>query len=284
MLCSAFWRYGRTERDKVLDYLDTLENRSIYVIREAYQRFKRIAMLWSIGKDSTSLLWLCRKAFFGTIPFPVIHVDTGYKFPEIYEFRDRIAKEWGLDLLVTRNEEAIAAGMGPGKGSKLDCCNALKTEALKKVIADKRLQGVLLGIRRDEHGIRAKERYFSPRNEQFEWNYRDQPPEFWDQYRSQSADDEHIRIHPILHMTELDIWSYIRRENLPVIELYFAKNGRRYRSIGCKTCCSPVESHAATVDDIVEEIRTSVTPERAGRAQDKEDAYTMQKLRALGYM
>ncbi len=267
-----------------MEYLDILENRSIYVIREAYQRFKRIAMLWSIGKDSTSLLWLCRKAFFGTVPFPVIHVDTSYKFPEIYEFRDRIAREWGLNLIVVRNEDAIAGGMGPGKGSKLDCCNTLKTQPLKDVIAREKLQAVLLGIRRDEHGIRAKERYFSPRNEQFEWNYKDQPPEFWDQYRSQSSDEEHIRIHPILHMTELDIWSYIKREKLPVIDLYFAKNGKRFRSIGCKPCCSAVESNATTVDEIVEEIRTSATPERAGRAQDKEDAYTMQKLRALGYM
>lgn len=267
-----------------MEYLDMLESRSIYVIREAYRRFARIAMLWSIGKDSTSLLWLCRKAFFGAVPFPVVHVDTGYKFPEIYRFRDEKAKEWGLNLIIAKNEDALASGMGPGKGSKLDCCTAMKTEALKRIISKEKFQAVLLGIRRDEHGIRAKERYFSPRNEQFQWNYKDQPPEFWDQYRSQTGREEHIRIHPLLHMTELDIWHYIQREHLPVIELYFAKGGRRYRSIGCKPCCSTVPSNAATVADIVEEIRTSTTPERAGRAQDKEDAYTMQKLRSLGYM
>jgi sulfate adenylyltransferase subunit 2 len=267
-----------------MNHLSVLENKSIFIIREAYYRFKNIAMLWSVGKDSTTLLWLCRKAFFGHIPFPIIHIDTGYKFPEMYEFRDARAREWGLNLIVGRNEEKLKEGMGPTKGSKLECCSELKTNALKQVIKRYKLKAILLGIRRDEHGIRAKERYFSPRDAQFKWDYENQPAELWDQYKSTVYEEEHFRIHPLLHFTELDVWSYVQRENLAVVELYFSKEGKRFRSIGCEPCCSPIESQAQTIDEIVEELKSTKTAERAGRAQDKEDAYTMQKLRALGYM
>ncbi|MDD5433938.1 MAG: sulfate adenylyltransferase subunit 2 [Nitrospira sp.] len=267
-----------------MDHLSSLENKSIFIIREAYSKFKNIALLWSIGKDSTTLLWLCRKAFYGKLPFPVIHIDTGYKFPEMYKFRDEYAKKWGLDLIVGRNDEKIKNGMGPDKGAKLECCNELKTNALKEVIAKNNLTAILLGIRRDEHGIRAKERYFSPRDSKFKWNYENQPAELWDQYKSTVEEDNHVRVHPLLHMTELDIWLYTRRENIPVSDLYFSKEGKRYRSIGCAPCCSPIESTASNVDEVIDEIENSDTSERAGRAQDKEDVYTMQKLRALGYM
>ncbi len=267
-----------------MDRLTEQESRSIYIIREAYSRFPKIAMLWSIGKDSTTMVWMARKAFYGTIPFPLIHIDTGYKFPEMYAFRDKYAREWDLNLIVSRNEKEIAGGMGPNIGTKLSCCTALKTDALKIALAEYDLDAVILGIRRDEHGIRAKERYFSPRDEDFQWNYKDQPPELWDQYKSSSDDGAHLRIHPLLHMTELEIWEYVQRENIPINELYFAKDGKRYRSLGCVPCCSPVESTASNIDDIVDELRTTNVAERSGRAQDKEDAYTMQKLRALGYM
>ena len=267
-----------------MDHLSELENRSVYIIREAYNQFDRLAALWSVGKDSTTLLQLCRKAFFGEIPFPVMHIDTSYKFPEMYAFRDWCVEEWGLNLIVARNEEALAAGMGPGVGSKLDCCNKLKTEALKQCIAKLGFDALLLGIRRDEHGIRAKERVFSPRDQQFRWNYEDQPPELWDQYTSQADEEFHLRVHPLLDWREIDVWRYVQREDLPLNPLYFAKDGKRYRSLGCKTCCSPVDSDAATVEEIIAEIETGHTAERAGRAQDKEDAYTMQKLRSLGYM
>lgn len=266
-----------------MDYLEELENKSIYIIREAYNRFKALAMLWSIGKDSTTLLWLTRKAFFGRIPFPVVHIDTGYKFKEIYEFRDKYQKEWGLDLIIGKNEKAITAGMNPDK-EKLACCTALKTEALKMTISKHILKALLLGIRRDEHGIRAKERYFSPRTRDFKWNYQDQPAELWDLYKSKLEKEQHFRIHPLLHWRELDIWRYVQKEKLPVVQLYFAKDGKRFRSIGCETCCAPVDSDADTIDKIVRELETTRVAERNGRAQDKENAYTMQKLRSLGYM
>jgi len=218
--------------------LKDLENRSIYILREACAEFKRPAVLWSTGKDSTATLWLCRKAFFDKIPFPVIHIDTTYKFKSMYAFRDNLAKEWGMNL----------------------------------------------AIRRDEHGIRAKERYFSPRNSEFKWDYKDQPLEMWDLYQSLTQDKTHTRVHPILHWRELDVWEYVRQEKLPVNPMYFAKNGKRYRSLGCEPCTLPIESNASTIDEIVKELRETKIAERSGRAQDKEKAFTMQKLRALGYM
>jgi sulfate adenylyltransferase subunit 2 len=265
-----------------MDRLDELINRSLYLIREAYARHRKLALLWSIGKDSTTLLWLCRKAFLGRVPFPVLHIDTSYKFPEIYAFRDWLTAEWGLDLRIARNEAALAAGMNNVR--KFECCNALKTEALKQAIERHGFEALLLGIRRDEHGIRAKERYFSPRDEDFRWNYADQPMELWDQYQSSPREGRHYRVHPLLHWTELDVWGTVRRERIPVVDLYLAKQGRRYRSIGCECCCEPVDSAAADVEAIVEELKTTRIAERSGRAQDKEEAQVMQKLRALGYM
>lgn len=271
-------------RTHMIDHLDQLESQSIYIIREAYKQFKDVALLWSIGKDSTTLVHLVRKAFYGNVPFPALHIDTSYKFKEIYVFRDKWAKEWNLNLIIAKNEVALAAGMNPSAEDKLACCGQLKTDALKQAIAKYKFKAILLGIRRDEHGIRAKERYFSPRNRQFEWNYKDQPPELWDQYKNMQAGEDHIRVHPLLHWTELDIWRYVQREQLPIVDLYFAKNGKRYRSIGCETCCSTVDSDADTVDKVVEELKTTRIAERSGRAQDKERAYMMQKLRSLGYM
>ncbi|MCX5701990.1 MAG: sulfate adenylyltransferase subunit 2 [Candidatus Omnitrophica bacterium] len=266
-----------------MTYLDELEEKSIYIIREAYSRFKNIALLWSIGKDSTTLLWLIRKAFFDQIPFPIIHIDTSFKFKEIYEFREQYAKEWNLKLLISKNEKALQEGMCPEKG-KFQCCNALKTEVLKNTINEYKFRALLLAIRRDEHGIRAKERYFSPRDIDFKWNYQNQPPELWDLYKSGIEDEQHFRVHPMLHWTELDIWKYIYKEKIPIVSLYFAKNHKRYRSIGCACCCAPVDSNANSIRKIVKELMVTKTAERSGRAQDKEDSYTMQKLRSLGYM
>ncbi len=266
-----------------MDYLSKLENKSIYIIREAYYQFRNVAMLWSIGKDSTTLLWLIRKAFFGKIPFPIVHLDTTYKFKEIYEFRDKYAKKWNLNLIIAKNEEALKRGIGPEKG-KFVCCTELKTNNLKKLIAKYKFKALYLAIRRDEHGIRAKERFFSPRDSQFVWDYKNQPPELWDQYKTKAKTEEHLRIHPLLEWREIDVWEYIKRENIPIVSLYFAKNGKRYRSIGCEPCCNPILSQADTLDKIIEELQTTSVSERSGRAQDKEADYMMQKLRSLGYM
>ncbi len=266
-----------------MDALSHLENQSIFIIREAYRQFRKVAMLWSIGKDSTTLLWLVRKAFYGRIPFSVLHIDTGYKFKEIYQFRGEYSKKWNFNLIVHKNEEAVSKGVSPETG-KLDCCTELKTNALKQAIDKYKFRALYLGIRRDEHGIRAKERIFSPRDEDFEWDYKNQPPELWDQYKTKAKDEEHLRVHPLLGWRELDIWLYIKRENIPIVSLYFAKDGKRYRSIGCETCCNPIVSTADTIDKIIEELKTSNVSERSGRAQDKESAYMMQKLRSLGYM
>jgi sulfate adenylyltransferase subunit 2 len=267
----------------VYNHLQDYVKRTISILREAKAQFNNPAVLWSTGKDSTATVWLCKKAFFGKIPFPVIHIDTSYKFPEIYDFRDRIAKEWDLDLIIAKNEKALNNGMSPKTG-RLDCCTQLKTEPLKNLLREQKFDALILAIRRDEHGIRAKERYYSPRDEEFKWDYTDQPAELWDLYVKPSEDFSHMRVHPILHWTELDVWQYVEQEKLPVNPLYFAKNGKRYRSLGCMPCTVPIPSEASTIDEIVQELKTSKIPERAGRAQDKEKAYMMQKLRSLGYM
>jgi len=266
-----------------MDHLSTLESQSIYILREAYNRFCRLAMLWSVGKDSTVMLWLARKAFLGHVPFPLVHVDTSYKIPEMIEYRDRIAREWGLDLVVGRNERALADGMGPERG-RLVCCGALKTRGLQQVMEQQGYTALILGIRRDEEGTRAKERFFSPRDSNFEWDFRDQPPELWDQFKTSFAEGTHVRVHPLLHWTELDVWRYIEREGIPLVSLYFARAGRRYRSLGCAPCTGTIDSDATTVAEIIDELGRTGQAERAGRAQDREDAYAMQKLRAKGYM
>ncbi|MGB8275902.1 MAG: sulfate adenylyltransferase subunit CysD [Alphaproteobacteria bacterium] len=266
-----------------MNHLDALESQSLFILREAFRTFDKLAMLWSIGKDSNAMLWLTRKAFFGHVPFPLVHIDTSYKIPEMIEFRDRYAKEWKLDLIVGQNKEALAAGMNPSLG-RVTCCTALKTEGLKATIEKHGFTGIIAGIRRDEEGTRSKERVFSPRGQNAEWDFRDQPPEFWDQFKTDFAPGTHVRIHPLLHWTELDIWRYIRRENIPVVNLYFAKNGKRYRSLGCAPCTAPIESNASTVDEIILELETTRVSERSGRAQDKEAEDAFERLRAEGYM
>jgi sulfate adenylyltransferase subunit 2 len=265
-----------------MSHLDRLESESIYIIREAYRKYNKLAMLWSVGKDSTTLVHLARRAFLGKVPIPVIYIDTGQHFQEMYDFRDECVREWGLNLIVSKNEEADEQGIGPQ--DKLKCCTVRKTEALKNTIAEHGFDALLLGIRRDEHGIRAKERIFSPRDQDFRWDYKNQPPELWDQYKGQREAGQHLRIHPLLSWTELDVWRYIKREGLPVNPLYFAKGGKRYRSLGCRPCTDPVKSNVTSVDDMIKEIKESGVDERSGRAQDKEEAHAMQTLRALGYM
>ncbi|MDR3155409.1 MAG: sulfate adenylyltransferase subunit 2 [Deltaproteobacteria bacterium] len=266
-----------------MNHLSSLEAQSVYILREAYSNLGKLGLLWSIGKDSTVLLWLAKKAFFGHSPFPFIHVDTSYKIPEMIVYRDKVAKELGLDLIVHRNEEALAAGMGPEAG-RLACCKALKTDALAEMTRTYGFEGLIVGVRRDEEGSRSKERVFSERNEDDSWDYANQPPELWGQFKTDFPKGRHIRVHPLLEWTEIDVWRYIEREGIPVIDLYFTKGGERYRSLGCAPCTGRVRSEASTVAEIVLELENTQVSERAGRAQDREDSYAMQKLRKDGYM
>ncbi|MDH3474311.1 MAG: sulfate adenylyltransferase subunit 2 [Rhodospirillales bacterium] len=261
--------------------LDELEAQSIYILREAYNRIEQIAMLWSLGKDSNALLWLARKAFFGHVPFPVMHVDTGKKFKEMYEFRERYAKEWGLNFLkedcppIEETDPELPPAMRAAER---------KTLGLTRAIEKHGFRGLILGIRRDEEARRAKERVFSPRNENNEWDVREQPPEFWDQYKTDFPPGTHIRVHPLLHWTEIDIWRYIQREEIPLVSLYFAREGKRYRSLGDEDITFPIDSEAATLEEIIHELETTNTSERAGRAMDHEREDGFERLRAQGYM
>lgn len=277
-----------------LDHLDRLEAQSIYIFREAYKKIDNIAMLWSFGKDSNVMIHLARKAFFGKIPFPLIHVDTELEFDEVYAFRDKYVKEWGVNFIgpiappIEETDETLpwAARVA-----------ARKTLGLKAVLSKHKFNGIITGIRRDEEGTRAKERYFSPRNIENQWDVKDQPPEFWDQFMTDFPPGTHVRIHPLLHWTELDVWLYIKRENIPIVPLYYAKKygkleGRdfggkmmRFRSLGEKGITWPLESSANTIDKIIEELKTTKTSERSGRPMGKdEDEAAFEKLRQAGYM
>jgi len=281
-----------------VNYLRDFEQKSIFVLREAKARFENPAVLWSTGKDSTATLHLIRKAFFNEVPFPVVHIDTGRKFKEIYEFRDELAKRWNLNLIVARNEEALREGVSPETRSRFECCSLLKTEALKRCIEEHGFDALIVSIRRDEHEMRNIERYFSPRDKRFRWHIVRpkrrgergdapfeslQPVELWGLFQTDFGPEcSHVRVHPILHWTEVDVWEYVKREGIPVNPLYFSKRGLRYRSLGCECCTQPIKSKAKSIDEIIEELRTTRERERAGRAQDKE--MLMRRLRALGYM
>ena len=293
-----------------MNHLDNLESTSIHILREAYSQLGNLCMLWSVGKDSTVMLWLARKAFFGHVPFPLVHIDTNYKISEMIEYRDRYALEWGLDMIYGQNETALAEKQTypDGNRSRIECCKLLKTDALTNTLSGewprRRMNhatgrydidanaepftGVIVGVRADEEGSRSKERYFSPRDRNNDWDIANQPPEFWNQYKTDYARGTHVRVHPLLDWTELDIWAYIEREDIPMVSLYFNKGeGRRYRSLGCAPCTGAVESDASTLSEIVEELRTgkfSNIAERSGRAQDKEDGGGLETLRRDGYM
>jgi sulfate adenylyltransferase subunit 2 len=293
-----------------MDHLQQLENKSVHIFREAYANFKNLGMLWSIGKDSTVLLWLARKAFFGHVPFPLVHIDTSYKIPEMIEYRDRLAMEWNLTMVVGQNRKALAEKrtFPDGNVDRITCCKLLKTHALKETLSGKMerrvlnletgqyevdksseaFTGVIVGARADEEGSRSKERYFSARSKENDWDVGDQPPEFWNQFKTDFAPGTHVRIHPLLDWTELNIWEYIKRENIPTVSLYYNQgDGTRYRSLGCYPCTSPIRSESRNVDEIIEELRTGKLAniaERSGREQDKEDGGGLESLRRDGYM
>jgi sulfate adenylyltransferase subunit 2 len=293
-----------------MNHLDRLEAQSVRVLREAYRDFKDLAMLWSIGKDSTVMLWLTRKAFFGHVPFPLVHIDTHFKIPEMIVYRDTLARQWRLNMIVGQNVDALRnqQTFPDGKLSRLQCCRLLKSEALKHTLSGdwprQRLDhargeyvvdanpepftGVIAGVRADEEGSRSKERTFSPRDKDSEWDVGDQPPELWNQFKTDFAPGTHVRIHPLLDWTELNIWEYIERESIPVVSLYFNQgDGKRYRSLGCYPCTQPIASEARTLAEIINELRTGKlrnVAERSGRDQDKEDGGGLETLRREGYM
>lgn len=262
-------------------YLDDLENKTVYILREAYNRVEPLAMLWSIGKDSNALLWMIRKAFYGRVPFPLVQLDTAMELPEVYEFRDQLVKDWNLPLKVEMcpPEEDMDQTLPPATRAA-----TRKTVGLANLLEREKYRGIIAGIRRDEQSMRAKERVFSPRTLDGAWDFKDQPAEFWDQYKTDIPDGCHVRIHPLLHWTEIDIWRYTKRENIPIVPLYYARNGKRYRSLGEKNITFPIDSNAATIDDIIHELETTNTSERAGRSMDHEAEDSFERLRASGYM
>ena len=303
-----------------MNKLDKLEADSVFILREAYRHFSQLCMLWSMGKDSTVLLWLARKAFFGHVPFPLVHIDTGFEIPVALVYRDRLARELKLMMIVGRHDAALAARTtyvdshadhAEGDARRLtrkQCCSLLRTAALKQTLdgsgARFRLDlasgelrddpdrtpwsGVIVGARADEEGSRSKERYFSPRDKANKWDVGDQPPEFWNQFKTDFAPGTHVRIHPLLDWTELDIWEYIQRESIPLIDLYFDRGqGTRFRSLGCWPCQEPIASRAADIDAIIAELssgRLKDIAERSGRMQDHEGRGGLEDLRRDGYM
>jgi len=267
-----------------MDHLTRLEQTSIHIFREAYRNFRNVCMPWSMGKDSNVLIWLARKAFAGKVPFPLLHIDTTYEFPEMYEFRERAKAEHGIELIVRVNEDAIRRGVGYATHDPVTVTHELKTLALRAALDEFKWDALITGIRRDEDPTRAKERHFSPRSAEGSWDYKDQPPEFWGQFATTPPPGGHVRVQPLLEWTELDIWEYIRRERIPIPGLYFARDGKRFRSLGCHPITHPVPSKADTLDAIIAELRETADFCRAGRAQDHHERNAMQKLRAKGFM
>lgn len=264
-----------------MDDLARLENGSVAILRDAMRLFSPACVLWSMGKDSTALLWLMRRAFLGTVPMPVVQLDTGMELPEVYALRDRIAGEWQLDLHVEPcpPQEACDPALPPQSRAA-----SRKTGGLRALLAREGYRAVFVGIRRDEQATRAKERIVSPRSADGGWSVREQPPEFWGYTATDVPHGAHVRVHPLLAWTELDTWRYTRAESIPYVDLYLARDGYRYRSLGEKNITVPIASTAATLDAIIAELATTREPERAGRTMDTESEASFERLRAGGYM
>ena len=295
-----------------LTTLDLLEAEAIHIIREVAAEFERPVMLYSIGKDSSVMLRLAQKAFApGRIPFPLLHVDTGLKFPEMYDFRDRVCREAGVNLHVYRFEEAIERGDNPWDLGTVRCCAALKTEALLNALQEGEYDAAMGGSRREEERSRAKERVYSFRDAFGQWDPKNQRPELWNLYNGRIAPGEHIRIFPLSNWTELDTWLYIHREQIPVVPLYFAterkvivRNGQlipvydntrlqpdeqpetvicRYRTLGCHPCTTAVPSTARTLEEIIQEITVTRHSERITRLIDYDQDSSMEQKKREGY-
>lgn len=295
-----------------LSHLELLEAESIHMLREVVAESGRCAMLYSIGKDSSVLLRLAQKAFYpGRIPFPLLHIDTGFKFTEMIEFRDRTARELGLELLAYINEDAKRAGTNPFQWGPSRCCALLKTRALLDALATYRIETAIGGARRDEEKSRAKERAFSVRDTLGQWDPKNQRPEFWNLYNGRVGPGQGMRVFPLSNWTESDIWEYIRSESIPVVPLYFAKEREvlvrgdfllpldhpidslrgetpqrvmcRMRSLGCTYCTGAIRSSAATVDEIIEELKVFRSSERENRVIDHDQEGSMELKKIEGY-
>jgi sulfate adenylyltransferase subunit 2 len=301
-----------SQRANTLGYLRELEAESIYVMREVAAQFEKPVLLYSVGKDSSVLVHLARKAFApGKIPFPFMHVDTGYKFPQMYEFRDSFMKEIGAELIVHRNEQAIKDGTNPFDLGTQRCCALLKTEGLLQGLGSGPYDAAIGGARRDEEKSRAKERFFSFRDEFGQWDPKNQRPEIWSVYNGRVKEGESIRVFPLSNWTELDIWQYIHMESISIVPLYFAKEREvvvrkgqiiplskdeklregeklekiqcRFRSLGCMPCTGAVRSDADTVPKIIQEMATVRTSERSTRVIDHDSEGSMEKKKREGY-
>jgi len=295
-----------------MDYLKELEAEAIYIIREAYGQFKKPVILYSVGKDSTVLLHLVKLAFAPqTIPIPILFVDTGYKFPEMYEFKKKLVDSLGVKYLEGANDEWLGKSH-PDKFGMDKCCGYLKTQGLLQTLNKFEVDAAFGGARRDEEKSRAKERIFSVRDKYGQWNPKSQRPELWNHYNGVLNTGEVMRIFPISNWSELDIWRYIDQENIPIVDLYLARKRKvvrrgqilfpleygniqlrdgekeeeimcRFRSIGCVPCTGAIESTATTVKDIIKEIETSQFSERQNRAIDHTSEASMEEKKRQGY-
>lgn len=296
-----------------LTHLQQLEAESIKIIREVAAEFENPVMLYSIGKDSSVLLHLARKAFYpAKIPFPLLHVDTDWKFREMIEFRDRLAKEYNFELIVHKNPEGLAMGVGPFTHGSATHTDIMKTQSLKQALDKYGFDAAFGGARRDEEKSRAKERVYSFRDKHHRWDPKNQRPELWNNYNGQINAGESIRVFPLSNWTELDIWQYIYQENIEIVPLYLSKprpvverNGTlimvdddrmplhegevpemksvRFRTLGCYPLTGAVESEANSLTGIIEEMLLSTSSEREGRVIDHDSAGSMEKKKREGY-
>jgi sulfate adenylyltransferase subunit 2 len=295
-----------------LSHLRLLEAESIHILREVASEFERPVMLYSVGKDSSVMLRLAQKAFYpGPIPFPLMHIDTGFKFREMITFRDEMARSVGADLLVWRNEPAIAAGTNPIALDTKRCCGLLKTQALLDGLRHYNFDAAFGGARRDEEKSRAKERIYSFRDGAGQWDPKNQRPELWNLYNARIHPGESIRVFPLSNWTEMDVWQYIHEEKIPVVDLYFAKERPMYvrgdallpieqdfvahlgekpqlvksrlRSLGCSPCTGAIRSDADTIPAIIAELLSFRSSERANRAIDHDQEGSMEIKKREGY-
>lgn len=295
-----------------LSLLEELESEALYIIRETAAEFRNPVMLFSIGKDSSVLLRLAQKAFHpAPLPFPLLHIDTGYKFREMIEFRDQLAARLGLRLIVKKNEDPVARAMRPGQAHTDEYIYYKKTRPLLDALREHHFDAALGGARREEEKSRAKERVFSLRNQQGVWDPKNQRPELWHLYNTKVHDGETVRVFPLSNWTELDIWQYIRQEQIPVVPLYYAQTRKvvrrhgvllrldefvepadgeeileipcRYRTLGCSPSTGAVPSTATTLDDIIAEIFEAKLSERETRAIDHGSDSSMEQKKREGY-